>query len=127
MKWSVPDAWLHGWGALDLSAAFYYQTQNNYNFTFANGVTTPTACTGSGAFISSSKCGGSQDGIGFLADWRPATRVDVFGGVMITNVYGGLASGYSSAIPVFNGKTIITTQVAHTQSFDPTVGIRIRF
>ena len=39
VKWSVPDAWLHGWGALDLSAAFYYQTQNNYNFTFANGVT----------------------------------------------------------------------------------------
>jgi len=35
--------------------------QNNYNFTFAKGVTTATACTGTGAFISSSKCGGSQD------------------------------------------------------------------
>ena len=126
-KWSVPGEWLHGYGALDLAAAFYYQSQNNFNFTFAKGVTTATACTGAGAFISSSKCAGSQDGIGFLADWRPVKRVDIYGGIMITNVYGGLANGYFQVIPVFNGKTFINLQEAHTQSYDPTIGIRIRF
>ena len=78
--------------------------QNNYNFTFAKGVTTATACTGAGAFISSSsKCGGSQDGIGFLADYRPVKRVDIYAGVMLTNVYAGLANGFYQVIPVANG------------------------
>jgi predicted porin len=127
VKWSVPDEWMHGWGALDLAASVYYQGQNDYNFTFAKGVTNATACTGTGAFISSNKCGGSQDGIGFLADWRPVKRVDIYGGIMVTNVYGGLANGYAQVIPVFNGKTIVNTMEAHTQSYDPTIGIRIRF
>ena len=97
--------WLHGWGALDLAAAFYYQTQNNFNFGWTTGKfhgiplgSHGAACTGTGAFISSSKCAGSQDGIGFLADWRPVKRVDIYAGVMITNVYGGLANGYYSVI-----------------------------
>ncbi len=106
-KWSVPDEWMHGWGALDLAAAFYYQTQNDYNFSWTTGKThgvpfgyaTAAACTGTGAFTSSNKCSGSQDGIGFLADWRPVKRVDIYAGVMITNVYGGLASGYLSGHP----------------------------
>ena len=107
VKWSVPGEWLHGWGALDLAGAFYYQTQNNYNFTFANGVTTATACTGAGAFISSSKCGGSQDGISFLADWRPVKRVDTYAGVMLANVYGGLANGFFNTLPVIaNGRSL---------------------
>ena len=37
---------------LEAMGGFYYQNQNNFN---------PAACTGSGAFISSAKCGGSQD------------------------------------------------------------------
>ena len=102
--------------------------QNNYNFTFAKGVTTATACTGAGAFISSSsKCGGSQDGIGFLADYRPVKRVDIYAGIMLTNMSGGLANGFFQVIPVANGKTIINTMDAHTQSYDTTIGIRIRF
>jgi predicted porin len=134
-KWSVPDDWMHGWGALDLAAAFYYQTQNDYNFSWTTGKThgvpygyaTAAACTGTGAFISSNKCSGSQDGIGFLADWRPVKRVDIYAGVMLTNVYGGLANGYFQVIPVPNGKKFINVQEAHTQSYDPTIGIRIRF
>ena len=69
VKYSVPDDWLHGWGSLDLAAAFYYQTQNNFNFAWKPGrfhgvpygYATAAACTGTGAFISSSKCAGSQD------------------------------------------------------------------
>jgi hypothetical protein len=93
-----------------------------------NGVTVSAPCTGSGPFISSNKCGGSQDAFSFLADWRPFKRVDVYGGVMLSNVYGGLANGFFStttyAVP--EGKKI-HRQHPRTQEFDPTVGVRIRF
>ena len=136
IRWSVPDDWLHGLGALDLAAAFYYQNQNNYNFTWTTGrisgvpygYAAAAACSGAGAFISSSKCGGGQDGISFLVDWRPVKRVDIYAGVMLTNVYGGLASGFYSTLPLIaNGKVVSTYNVAHTQSYDPTIGVRIRF
>ncbi len=104
VKWSVRSN-------LDLSAGFYYQDQNDYNFTVgASRVTTSLACTGTGLNISSGKCAGSQDAISFLADWRPVNRVDVYAGVMVSNVYGGLASGF-----------------LHAQNYDPAAGIRIRF
>ena len=70
----------------------------------------------------------SQDAISVLADWRPVKRIDIYAGVMLTNVYGGLANGFFSTLPVIaNGKVITTYNVAHTQSYDPTIGIRIRF
>ncbi len=86
---------------LDLSVGFYYQNQNDYN---------TSACTGTGIYTSSNKCAGSQAAISFLADWRPIKRVDVYAGVMVSNVYGGLASGF-----------------LHSQSYDPAAGVRIRF
>ncbi len=86
---------------LDFMTGFYYQTQNNYN---------TTLCTGSGINISSSKCAGSQSGLSIMADWRPVKRLDVYAGVMLTNVYGGMANGY-----------------LHSQNYDPTAGVRFRF
>ena len=133
VKYSVPDAWLHGYGSLDLAAALYYQTQNNFNFTVNKfGATLGAACTGSGAFISSSKCAGSQDAISFLADWKPFKRVDIYAGVMYTNVYGGLANGYTQTYTYYaltpKGKMLTATATtAHTNMWDPTVGIRIKF
>ena len=59
---------------------FYYQGQNDFN---------TSACTGSGAFISSSRCAGSQTGLSFLLDWKPVKRVDIYAGVLLSNVYGG--------------------------------------
>ncbi len=124
-KWSVLSN-------LDVAAGYYYQTQNNYNFTVTNGFTTAAACTGSGAFISSSKCAGSQDALSLLVDYRPAKRVDIYAGVMVTNVYGGLANGFTQTYtynaPLANGKVFTATATsAHTQEWDPTVGVRIRF
>ena len=133
VKWSVPDTWLHGYGSLDLAAGFYYQTQNNFNFTVTKlGYTLAAACTGSGAFISSSKCAGSQDAISFLADWKPFKRVDIYAGVMYSNVYGGLANGFTQTYTYFaptpKGKIFTATATtAHTSQWDPTIGIRIRF
>jgi predicted porin len=106
----------------DLKAmgGFYYQGQNNFN---------TSDCTGSGAFISSAKCGGSQTGISFLLDWKPVKRVDIYAGVLVSNVYGGLANGFFSTSTAFIPGTTTTVSVntARTQNYDPTVGIRIRF
>jgi hypothetical protein len=134
VKYTVPDEWLHGWGSLDLATAFYYQTQNNFNFSVNKaGFTLPAACTGSGAFISSSKCAGSQDAISFFADWKPLKRVDIYAGVMVSNVYGGLANAFTQTnsylVPTATPgkfKTVSYT-TAHTQNIDPSVGIRVRF
>ena len=89
----------------DLSAAasFTYGIQNDF-------LPSPATCTGSGASTSSPRCAGSQSAISFLLDYKPLARADLYGGVMITNVYGGLASGFIK-----------------TQNIDPTVGLRIRF
>ena len=127
-KYSVPDDWMHGWGSADLTGAYYWLGQNDYNYSVSTtgataGVTTPAACTttvtsgvkpNGQAFsitrVSSGKCAGSTDFISALIDWRPVKRVDVYAGVMISNVYAGLANGYYA-----------------TQTVNPTAGVRIKF
>ena len=88
------------WSNLDLSAGVYYRTQNDY-------LPAPAVCTGTGASISSSKCAGGGR-VSFLIDYKPIKRVDVYGGVMVSNVWGGFANGH-----------------LYTQNVDPTVGLRI--
>ena len=113
-KWSV-------WSNLTVAMGFYYQNQNNYNFSVNKlGIHRAAACTGTGAFISSSKCAGSQDAVSLLVDYRPVKRVDLYAGVMLSNVYGGLANGFTQTAtyyaPGANGKIITATATtAHTQ------------
>ncbi len=101
---------------LDVSAAFYYLDQNNYNSSTkpcANAPTRPSS-NQTAQFqvtrINSGACAGATDFVSFLIDYRPVKRVDLYAGVMVSNVYGGLANGY---------------QV--TQTINPTAGLRIKF
>ena len=100
----------------DVTGAFYYQQQSDYNSSTApcaNAKTTFLEPNGTSFTVSrsnNSKCAGSQDAISFLIDYRPVKRVDLYAGVMLSNVYGGLANGY---------------QV--TQTINPTAGLRIKF
>jgi hypothetical protein len=55
-------------------------------------------------------CAGSRDAVSFLADWKPVKRVDIYAGIMVSNVYGGLANGF-----------------LNVQKIDPAAGIRVRF
>jgi predicted porin len=100
---------------LDVTGAFYWLQQTDYNG--------PTPCTPANTTftepngykftvtrINSGKCAGQTDFISALLDYRPVKRVDLYAGIMISNVYGGLANGY---------------QVA--QTVNPTAGIRIKF
>ena len=101
---------------IDVAAAYYYLEQNNYNSS-----TAPCAYANATIFqpngnplvvsrINNSACAGSQDAISFLIDYRPVKRLDLYAGVMISNVYGGLANSY-----------------AVTQEIAPTVGLRVKF
>jgi len=45
-----------------------------------------------------------------LAEYRPVPRLTLYGGVLVSNVYGGVASGF-----------------LHTQNVAPTIGARFRF
>jgi hypothetical protein len=91
------------WDNLNVATGFTYQRQNDF-------LAAPAICTGSGVNISSPKCAGSQSVISVLIEYEPVPRADLFAGVMVSNVYGGLASGYFKP-----------------QNIDPTVGVRVRF
>jgi hypothetical protein len=45
-----------------------------------------------------------------MVDYRPVSRLSLYAGFMVSNVSGGIASGFM-----------------HTRNIDPTVGIRFRF
>ncbi|MGA7816543.1 hypothetical protein, partial [Caballeronia sp.] len=101
---------------LDVSGAFYYENQNNYNSS-----TTPCAYAktsfvqASGNVLNvvranSNACAGTQYAISAMVDYRPLKRVDLYAGVMFSNVYGGLANGFLA-----------------TQNIAPTAGLRVKF
>jgi predicted porin len=86
---------------LDLTAAYYGYKQNSYGIGANAGCSTTKAGT----------CSGTEAAVTFSADYRFTKRFDVYGGVMYTNVAGGLASGFDFS----------------TNTVDPTIGFRFRF
>ena len=86
---------------LDLTAAYYGYKQNSY------GIGKNAGC----ATIVAGTCSGTEAAVTFSADYRFTKRFDVYGGVMYTNVAGGLASGFDFS----------------TNTVDPTIGFRFRF
>ena len=84
---------------VDVAAAFYHYYQNDYH---------TSACTDGG--LSASSCGGALNALSAMIDYRPAKRLDLYAGVLWSQVTGGLASGY-----------------LYHQNFGPTVGLRLQF
>jgi predicted porin len=91
------------WSNLSVSTGFYYQVQNDF-------LPSGSVCTGYSTGISSNKCAGSQSALSALVTYRPVKRVDIYAGVMLSNVYGGLAFDHFKS-----------------QNIDPGAGIRVRF
>ncbi len=123
VRWSALDN-------LDLSVGYYFQWQNNYNFAInSKGFTVAAACTGQGAFISSARCAGGQSALSFMADYKPTKRIDIYAGVMVSDVFGGLANGYFNYQQAYNPvtKQLVAVPHAFTNFIDPTIGIRVRF
>jgi predicted porin len=88
---------------IDLAVGVYWEHQNDF-------LPAPAVCTGSGTATSSTRCAGDRWSYSFMVDYRPVNRISLYGGMMVSNVSGGIASGF-----------------LHTQNVDPTVGIRFRF
>jgi hypothetical protein len=84
---------------LDVAAGYYHYFQNGYN-------TNP--CTEGG--LSASSCAGTLNAVFVMIDYRPKKRLDVYAGVMWSQVAGGLASGY-----------------LNHENIGPTVGMRLQF
>ena len=99
---------------LDVTGAFYYLQQSDYNTTACTGTLFTTVMPNGNKLSvgrsSSGSCAGSEDFYSALIDYRPVKRVDLYAGLMISNVYGGLANGFPA-----------------TQDISPTAGIRIKF
>ena len=84
---------------IDVAGAFYHYYQNDYN---------TSACTDGG--LSASSCAGTLNALSAMIDYRPAKRLDLYAGVMWSQVTGGLASGY-----------------LNHENLGPTVGLRLQF
>jgi predicted porin len=97
---------------LDLTGAFYEGWQNNYSLAGTTcGPNTKVIAPGfSPQGSSASTCAGTIWAVSAMADWRPYKRLDVYGGVMFSEVTGGIANGYLRG-----------TNIA------PTAGLRLTF
>jgi predicted porin len=93
LKYSVTDK-------LDITGAYYGYTQNNYS---------GAACTAMSS-AGSSKCDGNLNAVSLVAVYNVVKHFDVYGGAMLSQVNGGLASGY-----------------VHDHTIDPMVGARLSF
>jgi predicted porin len=97
---------------LDLIGAFYEGWQNNYTLPGtvckANATAPYVGYAPQGS--SSASCAGTIWAVSGVVDWRPYKRLDVYGGVMFSEVTGGLANGY-----------------LHTTNIAPTAGVRLTF
>jgi predicted porin len=99
---------------LDVTGAYYYLQQSDYNTTTCTGTLFTTVQPNGNKIAvgrsSSGSCAGTEDFFSALIDYRPFKRVDLYAGLMVSNVYGGLANGFPA-----------------TQDISPTAGIRIKF
>jgi predicted porin len=107
---------------LDITGAYYYANQNNFLPTTLKTPaaiaaacapnTTKSAATGFQLLqgTANSYCAGNENAVSGLIDWRPLKRLDVYAGVMLSEVRGGLASGFF-----------------HTTNVAPTAGLRLTF
>jgi predicted porin len=102
--------------ALDITGAYYHQWQNS----FATGAN--AGCTDARA----TQCSGSLDAASLVLDWRFARHMDMYVGVMWSQVQNGLASGFLQANGTPTGATIVGGP-NKASSYDPGVGLRYQF
>jgi predicted porin len=104
--------------ALDITGAYYHEWDN----TFATAPGTLAGCAVLGS--SSSQCAGTLDAVSLVVDWRFARHVDVYAGMMYSQVTGGLASNF-----IVNNAGLRVQDIGSNRStnFDPGVGLRYQF
>jgi predicted porin len=114
--------------ALDITGAYYHEWQNS----FINGpIATSTNATGTCTDARSAGCSGTLDAVSLVVDWRFAKHVDLYAGVMWSQVQGGLASGFLQTNPAGNGVPVVAGGALlsgnKANNFDPGIGVRYQF
>jgi predicted porin len=104
--------------ALDITGAYYHEWQNS----FVNS----SNLTGTCSNASASSCSGSLDALSLVVDWRFARHVDMYAGVMWSQVQNGLANGFLQANGNPNG-SINAAGSNKASSYDPGIGLRYQF
>jgi predicted porin len=90
---------------LDVAVGYYYEWQNDYTavgkattteaYTSACGPNiTPAAPGATPQGSNHGSCAGHTDAVSAMLDWRPVKRVDLYTGVMFSQVTGGMANGF---------------------------------
>ena len=94
---------------LDFIAGYYYAWQNNYtnpDTKYNTGGTSTAKGVGCGPNLNpaipgatpqgsnAAACAGHEDAVSAMLDWRPVKRVDLYAGVMYSEVAGGMANGF---------------------------------
>jgi predicted porin len=102
--------------ALDISTAYYHESQNSFGTGAVAGCNTAI----------SSQCSGTLDAVSLVLDWRFARHMDAFAGIMWSQVNNGLASGFLLANGT-NAGGINPNGGNHASSIDPGVGLRYQF
>jgi predicted porin len=85
---------------VNVVGAFYHYDQNSFGGGASFGCATNAFST----------CSGTQDAVSAMVDWQFAAKFDAYGGLMWSQVDGGLANGF-----------------LRRNNIDPTVGVRFRF
>ena len=108
--------------ALDITGAYYHEWQNNFA-TPANAALCAAAVNGNAA---NSTCAGTLDAVSFVVDWRFARHMDVYAGVMWSQVQGGLANGFIGTT-VKNVGANLANPGNKSSNVDPGIGLRYQF
>jgi predicted porin len=104
--------------ALDITGAYYHEWDNTY-------AVAPATLAGCAALGSSSPtCAGTLDAVSVVLDWRFAKHVDLYAGIMYSQVTGGLASNF---FVNNNGTTTQAVGSNRSSNFDPGIGLRYQF
>jgi len=102
--------------SLDITGAYYHEWQNSF------GTGAVAGCTDA----RSSQCSGTLDAVSLVVDWRFAKHIDMYAGVMWSQVQNGLANGFLQANGTATG-SINAAGSNKASSYDPGIGLRYQF
>ena len=108
--------------ALDITGAYYHEWQNSFN----NGNNTNPNANCTTAAVSGG-CSGTLDAVSVVADWRFAKHVDLYAGIMYSQVTGGLANGFIGTTVTNTGAPLGAASGNKSSNYDPGIGLRYQF
>ena len=112
--------------ALDITGAYYHEWQNSFGG-LADGNVAGFGAVAGCSDVRSSKCSGTLDAVSAVIDWRFARHMDMYAGVMWSQVNGGLANGFLGANIAGPTGAANPNPRNSASNVDPGIGLRYQF